>query len=138
MAQDGQLPPGVLERCGSNSPTEVVGPMPEGCDLHEQRTGFLVGYPRAPFASVVTGRSALSPPTLRKTLCHLIGDSVFPSVDGSVAFATGCSGREDCGHPWQGPGRTLAGTPKKGVRDPPKRGGAGILNNVNFGGFNRS
>lgn len=87
---------------------------------------------------VVTGRSALSPPTLRKTLCHLIGDSTFHGVDGSVAFATGCSGREASGHPWQGPGRTLAGTPKKGVRDPPKRGGAGILNNVNFGGFNRS
>ena len=32
----------------------------------------------------------------------------------------------------------LPGPPGKGVRDPPKRGGAGILNNVNFGGFHRS
>ena len=53
--------PSVLERCGSNSPTEVVGTMSEGCDLLEQSTGFLVGYPRAPFASVVTPLSWASP-----------------------------------------------------------------------------
>ena len=129
--------PSVLERCGSNSPTEVVGTMSEGCDLLEQSTGFLVGYPRAPFASVVTplvaGLPCVSSPleTHRRVLWGtLLG--TWGRAPGLLP--DGWSGSP----PGRGPGDPSGTPPTRGVRDPPKRGGAGILNNVNFGGFHRS
>ena len=130
--------PSVLERCGSNSPTEVVGTMSEGCDLLEQSTGFLVGYPRAPFASVVTplvaGLPCVSSPL--ETHRRVLWGTLLGTWGQGPGTAPGRGGREAL--PGGGP-ETPSGTPpKRGVRDPPKGGGAGILNNVNFGGFHRS
>ena len=115
--------PSVLERCGSNSPTEVVGTMSEGCDLLEQSTGFLVGYPRAPFASVVT-TFALGLPC--GTL-HPRDSSPLTLVDPTWvrgARAPDCSGTGRSGSPpGRGSGDPLRDPPKKGGPGPPQKGG---------------
>ena len=114
--------PSVLERCGSNSPTEVVGTMSEGCDLLEQSTGFLVGYPRAPFASVVTplvaGLPCVSSPleTHRRVLWGtLLG--TWGRAPGLLR--AGWSGSP----PGRGSGDPLRDPPKKGGPGPPQKGG---------------
>ena len=80
----------------------------------------------------------LYPPTLRPRLTTHRRCSPGPSGR-VVAQAPGPSRMGGLGA-LQGdpPDGGLPGPPGKGVRDPPKRGGAGILNNVNFGGFHRS
>ena len=114
--------PSVLERCGSNSPTEVVGTMSEGCDLLEQSTGFLVGYPRAPFASVVTplvaGLPCVSSPleTHRRVL--------WGTLLGTWGRAPGLLRDGVVGKPSrEGSGRPLRDPPKKGGPGPPQKGG---------------
>ena len=131
-------PPGSWNGGGSNSPTEVVGTSPEGCDLLETSTDSSVGYPRAPFASGRHARSTLPPN-------HLI-----PAHDSSPSARryppAGWWRRRRDPPGWGGPGAlqeppwkgVLRDPPGRGSGTPPKRGGAGILNNVNFGGFHRS
>ena len=114
--------PSVLERCGSNSPTEVVGTMSEGCDLLEQSTGFLVGYPRAPFASVVTplvaGLPCVSSPleTHRRVL--------WGTLLGTWGRAPGLLRDGEVGKPSrEGVRRPPPGPPQKGGSGTPPKGG---------------
>ena len=96
--------------------------MSEGCDLLEQSTGFLVGYPRAPFASVVTplvaGLPCVSSPlethrrVLWGTLLGTWGRAPGLLRDGVV----GKPSREGVRRPPPGP-------PKKGGPGPPQKGG---------------
>jgi hypothetical protein len=95
---------------------------------------LLVGYPRAPFASVVTVCPRDPPSSCHsyETQCRLLTASRCSGVRTCV----GTEGRSGAlpGGAW----KTPPGPPKKGGPGPPKKGGAGILNNVNFGGFHRS
>jgi hypothetical protein len=93
-----------------------VGTMSEGCDLLEQSTGFLVGYPRAPFASVVT-TLALGLP------CVSSPSETHRRYSGGPSWVRG-AGAPDCsGTMWSGdPPRDVSGGPSPG---PPQNGGSG-------------
>lgn len=72
--------------------------------------------------------SSVSSPTSDSSGCRYVG-----------ARAPGTAPGGEVREPSPGGSKmTPRGPPRRGVRDPPKRGGAGILNNVNFGGFHRS
>ena len=96
--------------------------MSEGCDLLEQSTGFLVGYPRAPFASVVTplvaGLPCVSSPleTHRRVLWGTLLGTWGQGPGTAPGGVVGKPSRE-------GSGRPLRDPPKKGGPGPPQKGG---------------
>ena len=94
--------------------------MSEGCDLLEQSTGFLVGYPRAPFASVVTPLSWASPASAppSRLIAAYSGEPSW--VRGARAPGllrdemVGKPSREGSGDPLRDPPKGGSGTPQKG------------------------
>ena len=77
----------------------------------------------------------LYPPTVRPQLTTHRRPLAGPLRPGGGAGAGSRGGPEPSR---ETPRTGVSRDPPEGVRDPPKRGGAGILNNVNFGGFHRS